>query len=306
MDAYGNVPEHMAFFDYWLKGVKNEIMDTPRVRAAIRTGNGSYYVLNENEWPIARTKYTKLYLDASPSEWEGDGLRHDFLRLSQVPPSAENRTSYSAEVNAGSLFLPIREDLRRRQQRNITPCWATGMSFVTDPMPEDMVLAGYMKLGLWVSSTSSDMDINASVRVIDDQNREVEYSGPPDLTDSTNVYPVGLGWLKVSHRKLDPKRSTEYRPKHTHTEADYAPLKKNEVVPVEVEIWPNTALVKKGYRIRLDVQPHGSCGNERHLYDPSYHTGAENNIYTGPNHVSYLQLPVIPPAGTVISSAAKK
>ena len=35
---------------------------------------------------------------------------------------------------------------------------------------------------------------------------------------------------------------------------------------------------------------HGS----RHGYDAGYHQGASNTIYTGPEHPSYLQLPVIP------------
>ena len=242
--AYADIGEHMAFFDYWLKGIKNNIMETPRVRLSMRTGNGGYYTLNENDWPIARTQYTRLYLDASPSNWQGDGRRHDFLRMSASKPAAEKHSTYSAEVLTGSMFPPVTEDLRRRIQHNVTACWASGVSFVTDPLQEDMVLGGYFKLGLWVSSTSSDMDIDAAVRVIDSNNQEVDYTGAPDLTDEANVYPLSLGWLKVSHRKLDTKLSTEYAPRHTNTEADYAPLKNNEVVPVEVLLWPDTGLVR--------------------------------------------------------------
>ncbi len=303
--AYADISEHMAFFDYWLKGIKNNIMETPRVRLSMRTGDGGYYLMNENEWPIARTQYTKLYLDASPSNWQGEGRRHDFLRMSASKPAAEKKSTYSAEVLTGSMFPPVTEDLRRRIQHNVTACWASGVSFVTDPVQEDMVLAGYFKLGLWVSSTSSDMDIDAAVRVIDSNNQEVDYTGAPDLTDDANVYPLSLGWLKVSHRKLDTKLSTDYAPRHTNLEADYAPLKNNEVVPVEVLLWPDTGVVKKGDRIRVDVQPRDGCGSEHHYYDPSYHTGADNTIYTGPNHPSYLQLPLIPAGGTASAKAAE-
>jgi hypothetical protein len=67
-------------------------------------------------------------------------------------------------------------------------------------MPADMVVAGYVKAGFWVSSTSNDMDIYASSRVIDDHGREVNYAGPPDPRDPPAVYPLGIGFLKVSHR----------------------------------------------------------------------------------------------------------
>jgi hypothetical protein len=32
----------------------------------------------------------------------------------------------------------------------------------------------------------------------------------------------------------------------------------------------------------------------RHGYDPSYHDGARNVVYTGPDHLSYIQLPIVP------------
>ena len=294
VNNYNAVPDHMRFFDYWLKGIDNGIMDEPPVRVRIRTGKGGYYTMYENEWPIARTDYRKYYLDTTASEWKGNGLRDDFMRLTSQPPSEEGRVSYSAEVDVGSIYP---------RELGTTACWATGKSFVTEPMSEDMVLAGFMKLGLWVSSTSSDMDIYASVRVLDENGQEVSYSGAPDLDDLTNIYPVGIGWLKVSHRKLDESRASHYQPVHTHLESDYAPLKNNEAVPVEVEIWPSTALIRKGHRVRLDIQPHDGCGHgSRHTYDPSYHTNAENTLYGGPDHVSYLQLPIIPAKPETVSA----
>jgi uncharacterized protein len=92
---------------------------------------------------------------------------------------------------------------------------------VTEPLAKDTLLAGYIKLVTWASSTSSDMDIFASVRVMDENNEEV----PDTLSPNAGYYPVGLGWLKVSHRKLDEKKSTIHRPYHTHLKSDYAPLK---------------------------------------------------------------------------------
>ena len=80
----------------------------------------------------------------------------------------------------------------------------------------------------------------------------------------------------MSHRKLDTERSTDSGPKHTHLRADHAPLRDGEIVPVEVEIIPNTGLIRKGHRIRLDIQPYTGVGHGmRHAYDASYHDGAQ-------------------------------
>ncbi len=283
------VAEHMRYFDYWLKEIDNGAMDEPPVRVQVRTGNAAYFELHENSWPIERTEYTRLYLDASPSAWRGDKLRQNFFKISHSPPAAENSASYDAHLELGKP-IPF-----PKGHVGGTPRWSTGISFISEPMPEDMVLAGYMKVMLWVSSTSSDMDVHVSLRVIDDQDREVRYEALVMPIDPEHIHPVGYGPLKVSHRKLDDARSTEYWPVHTHTKAEVAPIEKDEIVAIEVGLSPSTALVRKGCRLRLDIQPNAPAGIPSRAYDESYHRGATNTIYTGPGHQSYVQLPVVPP-----------
>jgi predicted acyl esterase len=162
-------------------------------------------------------------------------------------------------------------------------------------MPEDTVIAGYSKLVVYVSSTTRDMAIHASVRAVDENNQEVLYLTTASTPTLGHYTPFQKGSLKVSHRKLDPDKTNIYRPFHTHLEADYQPLTPGKIVEAQVEIWPGTALIKKGWRIRLDVQPVPGCGGDRLVdVDQSYQAGSSNTIYTGPEHMSYLQLPVIP------------
>jgi putative CocE/NonD family hydrolase len=280
--------DHMAFFDHWLKGIENGIMDRPPVRLEIRSGRGASYLQEEREWPVARTEYVRWYLDATPATGGGMPGADHVGRLSRTTPDTEQSVTYWAEVD---LTRP-----RVAPPDAITAPCSPGVTFLSPPMQEDTVLAGYSKAVLWVSSSSEDMDLFLALRVLDEQGREVDYCGPALIPGiGTRFYPWARGWLKVSHRKLDPDRSTEFRPKHTHLKADHAPLRDGEVVPVEVEIIPNTGLVRKGHRIRLDIQPHTGIGHgNRHAYDASYHDGAQNTIVTGPEHASYVQLPVLP------------
>ncbi len=272
----------VEFFDHWLKGIDNGVMDTPPVRLEIRTGRGASYLLEEQEWPIARTDYTRWYLDASPQPNHGD----PGLRLIRKLPIIEASVTYGAEVDLGApRAAPAGTSAPNR-----------GATFISDPMTADCVIAGYSTLTLWVSSTSADMDIHVGVRILDEHDREVDYVGPALIPGTSNLfYPLTKGWLKASHRALDATRTTDWRPKHTHRRADHAPLIPGEVVRVEVEIVPTTGLIRKGHRIRVDVEPFTGIGHgNRHGYDPSYHDGAFNTLHTGPDHPSYLQLPVIP------------
>ena len=282
------VAEHMRFFDHWLKGTANGIMDEPAVRVQVRTGRGAYYHLHEQEWPIGRTRYEKLYLDAAPSGWRGDQHGRELFRLALTPPSAESSASYDAHLDLGRpIPAPI-------GHLGGTPRWTTGISFISDPLLEDLVLVGYMKAGLWVSSTTSDMDVHVSLRVIDEEDREIRYEAVVLPMDPHNIFPVGFGSLKVSHRALDQARTRKHWPVHTHRESDYAPLQGDEVVAVELGLNPSSALVRQGCRLRVDVQPVTPSGIPVRTYDESYHAGATNTVYTGPSRPSYVQLPVIP------------
>jgi uncharacterized protein len=281
------VMEHRRWFDHWLKGIDNGVTDEPPVRIQLRTGNGGFTLLHEQEWPIARTEYRRWYLDAAPADWAGDGRRSDFGRITPEPPTVAARASYSAEVELGQPMLspmgPVGGPLR----------WSTGVTFVSEPLDEDIAVVGYMKAGLWVSSSSSDMDVFVSLRVLDEHGREIRYDAPAHPAHPVHAAAVGHGLLKVSRRKLDTGRSTEFWPVHTHLEADNAPLQPDEIVEIEVGLNPATAMIRKGCRLRVDVQPYAPDGMPTRAYDESYHKGAANSIYTGPDHPCFIQLPIV-------------
>ena len=266
-------------------------MDGPPVRVQLRTCNASYQVIEGAEWPLAGTQYRRWYLDATPSDWTGDGRRNDLLRIRETPPAVASSAAYDAHLDLGP------PSLAPTGSGDGTPRWSTGVSFVSDPMTEDMRLVGYIKAGLWVSSTSRDMDVFVSLRVLDEHDREIRYESMVPPIDPLHIHPVGHGSLKVSHRRLDPARSTDYWPVHTHAEADHGPLKNGEIVAIEFGLNPSSALIRKGCRLRVDVQPYTPSGVPVRAYDASYHEGATNTIYTGPDHPSYVQLPLIPEAG---------
>jgi predicted acyl esterase len=287
------VAQHKAFFDYWLKGIQNGIMDQPPIRLEIRSGDGTSYVQEENEWPVARTRYPKWYFDATPSDWARDGFRPDFLRLSTSAPADEEHVDYSAQIQLAPP-APVGSPRVDPTSAESDP-HMTGVSFISEPLAKDAVIGGFGKVKLWVSSTSEDIDLFVSVRVIGDDDREVDFTGVTTMGFPFRIAPLTKGWLKVSHRKLDAERSTSYQPKHTHLKADYAPLRDGEVVPVEIALVPNVGRLLKGQRIRIDIQPHdGVAHGLTHEYNARYHDGATNTIHTGPEHVGYVQLPVLP------------
>ena len=246
------------FFDYWLKGEENGIMEEKPVELQIRTGRGTYYWRREEDWPVPGTEYRRFYLNAADCSLEQEAAE-------------DASATYSADV--------MHSETRRVE----------GATFISAPLEEDLEIAGYIKAGLFVSSTTSDMELHMNVRVLDEEGDEVIY---PAFTSMEQALPMGFGSLKVSHRALDPEKSREYLPVYLHTKEAYAPLQPGEIVEAQVGTFPTSALVRKGWRIQLDIDP---VSNRWVCYEEeTYRKDAENTIYTGKAHPSYLQIPVLP------------
>jgi predicted acyl esterase len=157
---------------------------------------------------------------------------------------------------------------------------------------EKTELTGYIKLKLWVQADgSNDMDLFVAIQKID----RAGYIVPFPFFGNHDDGPVALGWLRVSHRELDEKKSTPYQPVHKHQRE--IKLKAGEIVPVEIEIWPSSTLFVRGEKLRVVVQGSDiySFPYERHTNE---HTSTINKgehvIYSGGKYDSHLLVPVIP------------
>src|SRR5262249_53447840 len=133
-----------------------------------------------------------------------------------------------------------------------------GGALETPPLRPDVEVTGPVAAVLWVERSTADMDLFLTLRNFDADGNEVLETGQ----QGTPV-PVAKGWLRVSHRELDPGLSLPYRPYHKHQRRLY--LAPREIVRVEVEIWPTSMVFRKGHRIRLDVQPRDGIGSTPHL-----------------------------------------
>jgi uncharacterized protein len=259
--------DQLRWFDHWLKGIDSGIMDEPPVKLAIRQGDGKFEWRHENEWPLARTQWTRLYLDLSkPDDSEGKDISGALARGN--PAQTASRTY---EATGGSHGHPP----------------AKGISLVTPPMTEDTEITGPVAAQVWVSSTSEDMDLFLTIRNIDPAGNDVWDTG-----QQGGQVPVAKGWLRVSHREIDPALSKPYRPYHKHLRRLW--LKPGEIVKVDVEIWPTSMVFKKGHRLRLDIQPRDGIGSAPYTHYHADYNDGQNTVYAGGDKESFLLVPIIP------------
>ncbi len=122
-----------------------------------------------------------------------------------------------------------------------------GLTFLSSPMTEDMEITGPLAAKLWVSSTTTDADLFLVLRVFSADMREVTFAGAIDPHT-----PVAQGWLRASHRELDPVLSRPYRPYHSHRREQK--LVPGEAVELDIELWPTSIVLPAGHRLGLTVR----------------------------------------------------
>ncbi|OAI50754.1 peptidase S15 [Betaproteobacteria bacterium SCGC AG-212-J23] len=194
----------LRFFDHFLKG-KGDWKNQPKVQLQIRHTD-RFVERHENEWPLARTKWTRMYL-------QGSTLGNS--------PGREGTVSFDA--------------------------MGDGVTFISEPLEKETEITGPIACKLKVSSSTEDADLFLILRVFTPDLREVTFMGAIDPHT-----PIAQGWLRASHRKLDKKLSTEYRPYHCHDERQL--LSKNEIVSLDIEILPTCLVIPAGHRIALSVR----------------------------------------------------
>jgi predicted acyl esterase len=259
----------LAFFDRFLKGLDNGWDRRPPVMLNIRTVDGRFQRRDEDAWPIPRTRWTRMYLDASSLELTADSI----------------------DEEATATYDPLREDVT--------------FSMVVE---NEVELTGPIAAKLFISSETADADLFLIVRLFDLEGDEVTFQGALEPHS-----PIAHGWLRASHRRLDPVRSTEYRPCHTHIEPEA--LTPGKVYELDVEIWPSCVVIPAGYRLALTIQGHdyrygeavervswfemtgvGPFKHDDPRDRPPDVFGGTVTLHTGGTRASYLLLPVIPPA----------
>ena len=256
VDYYDHVDMQRQFFDRFLKGIDNEVKYWPPVNLEVRQKYNVGNYRAENEWPIARTNYTKLFLNSSSNS------------MSMSLSTEAEQSRYSAD------------DLNDKTQN----------AFFEFDFKERTELTGYSKLKLWVEAVGSDdMDLFVVFDKFDRTGDRVPFPSQSGFDHG----PVAYGWLRVSHRELDEERSTPHQPVLKHQKE--IKLSPGEIVPVEVELWPASVLFEPGETLRVTVLGSDLHAHEawKHTAVRSANRGT-HVIHTGGRFDSHVLVPVIP------------
>ena len=259
----------LRWYDHWLKDVPNGIDTEPPIELYVM---GADTWRSENEWPLARTRFTEFYLTGGgrANSAKGDG------RLGRSAPAGEaspDRFVYDPENPVYTLGgqVSTQHAVRGPKDRQSTQQREDVLVYTTDPLAQDMEVTGPVELKLWAASSAVDTDFTATLTDVHPDGRAVH---------------ICEGILGVTFRE-----SLEHP----------TPIEPGKVYPLSISLWATSMVFKAGHRIRLEVS---SSNFPR--YARNQNTGlplgtsakmetARQTVYHDAKYPSHLILPVIPP-----------
>ena len=260
------------FFGYFLKGEDNGWDQQPPVHLRVRTLDG-FVDRDEHEWPLARTQWTRLYLDA------GDET------LSNAPRPDAATKAYAATDD--------------------------GLTFDLVAFEEDTELTGPMAAKLFVSSSSDDADIFVVVRVFGPDGAEVLFQGANDphtpiaqgwLRASHRARDAALS---TAYRPYHPHDRVELLDPGAVYELDVEIWPSCIVIPAGYRL--SLTVRSRDYEwdgppafLEQFANPLRGCGPLVHE-DPGDRPPSLSantvTLHTGPDHQAYVLMPIIPAQG---------
>jgi hypothetical protein len=254
------------FFDYWLKGIDNGFSKTPRVKIFVTGDNKWRY---ENEWPLARTKYTKYYFhsNGSANTLNGDGA------LDTNKPKDEPSDSYVYDPNdpiTVSLETYLWELAKYLKDRTSVEKRVDVLVYTTSELEEDLEITGPITVTLYAASSARDTDFTATL---------------VDVFPTGYVHMIQEGIVRARYRNSDREASL---------------IEPNKMYGYTIDLWATSHVVKKGHKIRVDIS-----SSNFNRYDRNPNTGNEfgtdtetvkatQTVYHDTKHPSHITLPIIP------------
>ena len=258
--------EHLRWFDRRLRGVDTGIDDEPPVRIFVMGQNTWRY---ENEWPPARTQYTKFYLHSGgrANSLVGDGM------LDTHGPGEEPVDVYDYDPSepvptvGGQSMFPQNNgprDRRSVERRDDV------LVYSTEPLSQGVEVTGAAVLEFCASSSAPDTDFVATL---------------------VDVYPNGKAIIITQGVLRARFRESFEQP---------TLIEPGKVYRYTIELWETSNLFRAGHCIRLELS-----GSDFPRFDRNLNTGSEpgldsameiarQTVYHDSRHPSYLTLPIIP------------
>ena len=250
--------KHLNWFDHWLKGKDNGITKEPNIKIFVM---GKNIWRDENEWPLARTKYVPYYFHSKgkANSRAGDGV----INANKPLKEASDRYVYDPASPVQSNEMAGAWDQRDIEDRKDVLVYSSGKLTV------DLEVTGPVEVHLWAASSAKDTDFTAKL---------------VDVWPDGKAYNILDGIIRARYRKSIARKEL---------------LTPGKVYQYKIELGSTSNVFKAGHQIRIEISSSNFPKWERNL-NTGNSTGKDSEIKTAKQTImhsqefsSHILLPVI-------------
>jgi len=274
---------YLKWFDYWLKGKENEILEEPLVKL---------YVMFSNKWlqadvyPLPNTKFKKLYLTSKKGANTslGDGKlvtsiitsdkNYDSYIYDPGDPTPDPNYYYKTEEEIKKEKEGILDPVKRKKRikafhNNITDSRNDILVYETAPLDSSISVAGPLSAKLYASTSGVDTDWFMSIMDVDEEG---------------DIFYLARGTVRARFRESTKKCTFP---------------EKNRVYEYDIDLWQTGITFRKGHRIRIEISSALFPTFSRNLNTGGHNEmetnfiQAEQKIYHSSEYPSYILLPIV-------------
>ncbi len=254
----------VEFFDRHLKGLDNPAAHWPNIQY-FNIGEEAFRV--SQKWPPNSSRWQRAYFasqgkltfDIEENTEGADIYLIDF----GVTTGASNR--WTTQMGQAVLNLDNRGEMDSRM-----------LTYTTSQLDTPLQITGSPVINLAVSSDQEDAALIVYLEDVDEQGRS-RY-----LTE---------GGLRLIHRQLQKSPFNDGLPYHSYSQEDALPVKIGEMAHVRFQLWPISAQIVKGHRLRVAI-----AGADAGTFDPVANQGGTAiKVYRLDDNRSFIELPLLDP-----------
>jgi uncharacterized protein len=265
--------EAHRWFDYWLKGIDNGIMNEPSIDYYVMGASKKDVWRTSDQWPLPNQKLTRFYFGEGKTGSVAS-INDGFLR--PEPPGHKDAADaytvdYSTTSGKYSRWYAVNWP---RNYPNMQANDQKALTYTTPPLESDMEVTGHPVVHLWFVAGASDLDFFVYLE-------EVDGSKSTYLTE---------GNLRASHRALSKAPYNNLGlPYHRHYKSDLAPIPAGEPVELVFDLLPISYLFRTGKRIRITV----TCADADNFETPALDPAPKIRLLRDTAHASFVEFPII-------------
>jgi uncharacterized protein len=266
--------EALRWFDYWLKGIDNGIMDEPPIHYYVQGGPKQGAWQTSAQWPLPTQELTKYFFGPGKSGSAASVNDGALILTSPATASASDtyKVDYTTTTGTKSRWGAVEEphdypDLRTRDAKALT--------YTTPPLAADAEVTGHPVMHLWLATAAPDLDVFAYLEEVDSQGKAVY---------------ITEGDLRASHRKLSQAPFNTFGlPYQSHYQADQQPVPAGEPIELTFSLLPTSYQFRPGNRIRITVAFADAGNFDTPVLDPA----PTVQLLRDTGHPSFVELPLM-------------